>query len=92
MMDDKTAQKAPTTTQLPDLTEIYDQFLDAFSLVLCAVKTLYDYQSEQDERAAIRALRQGVDALSKVSGRLREAAAMQVSAFLKQGVGKRGTP
>ena len=86
------APRKPTITKLPYLREIHDQFLEGYSLVYCAAKTLYDYHGEQDDRAAIRALRQGVNALSKVSDRLDEVATMQVSAFLKTRVGKRGAP
>jgi transcriptional regulator with XRE-family HTH domain len=86
-------QKKQAATQSPDLREIHDQFLDAYSIVYCAAKTLYDYDGKQDDRAAILTLHQGVDALTKVLARLDEAAAIQVAELLNMGVGgKRGTP
>jgi hypothetical protein len=91
-MSDQTKQKESIAPVLLKLKEIYDQFLDAYSIVYCAAKTLYEYDGHEDDRAAILSLRQGVDALTKVSARLDEAAAIQVAGLLKMPVGKRGTP
>jgi hypothetical protein len=91
-MSDPNQRKTPPLTRLPYLRKIHDEFVDAYSIVYCAAKTLYAYHGEKDDRAATFALRQGVNALSEVSDRLDEAATMQVSAFLKTRVGKRGAP